>query len=216
MIDVSFLQQERFIAFSTREYALYSGVSIAAATKRLTRLATSGGLVLVTRGTWANTAHPFYSPYCLVPVLLGNEHGYISFLTALHRGGIISQIPTSIQVATTGRARVLNSPIGRFEFYHMNVSMFRGGIEWADTKVKYLLATPEKSLLDSFYMATRKGRKFFRLPELELEQFDSKKFRILLSAQITELKIKNAIIRRCQKLNLPLLQSKKIRQVSQE
>lgn len=208
MIDVSFLQQQRFIAFSTRDYAVYAEISVAAATKRLTRLAIAGSVVLVTRGHWANTAHPYFSPYSVVPMLLGNEHGYISFLTSLHRCGIISQIPNSIQIATTGSARVLNSPIGRFEFHHMKASMFQGGIEWADAKVKYLMATPEKSLLDTFYLATRKGRQFRHLPELDLEAFDPKKFKILLNSQIKELKIKNAIIRRCQKSNLPPFHAK--------
>ena len=70
------------------------------------------------------------------------------------------------------------------------------------------MAAPEKSLLDTFYLATRKGRQFPHLPELDLEAFDPKKFKILLNSQIKELKIKNTIIRRCQKSNLPPFHAK--------
>jgi len=44
--------------------------------------------------------------------LVGNEQGYVSFLTAMHLHGLISQIPRAYQGATTGRGRILESPIG--------------------------------------------------------------------------------------------------------
>jgi len=48
--------------------------------------------------------------------LMGKEQGYVSFLIALHLHGLVSQIPKTIQIATTGHARTLGSPIGRYEF----------------------------------------------------------------------------------------------------
>lgn len=63
-----------------------------------------GALTRLTRGVWANTSHPDFHPLVCVPKLLGREQGYVSFLTALHLRGVISQIPRTIQVATTGTA----------------------------------------------------------------------------------------------------------------
>ena len=48
-------------------------------------------------------AHPYFHPLSCVPYLLGKEQGYVSFLTALHLHCVISQIPKTIQIATTGR-----------------------------------------------------------------------------------------------------------------
>ena len=94
-----------FIIFTTRDFANYSSISIPAASKRLLRLADKKLLTRITKGLWANTSHPHFHPLACVPYLLGKEQGYISFLTALHLHGLISQIPKTIQIATTSYAR---------------------------------------------------------------------------------------------------------------
>jgi hypothetical protein len=139
-----------------------------AASKRLSRLAEKQFLTRVTKGLWANASHPHFHPLACVPYLLGKEQGYVSFLTALHLHGVISQIPQAIQVATTGRGRTLDSPVGQCGFLKIKPELMRDGIEWSDTRQPYLIATREKALLDVLYLSTRKNRRFARLPEVDL------------------------------------------------
>jgi predicted transcriptional regulator of viral defense system len=164
------LNSEDFVVFTTREFASHAGISMSAATKRLSRLAEKESLTHVTKGVWANTAHPYFHPLCCVPYLLGKEQGYVSFLTALHSHGVVSQISKTVQVATTGRARSLDSPVGRYEFFQIKPELMKQGVDWSESRLPYLVASAEKALLDTLYLATRKKRRFARLPELDVTQ----------------------------------------------
>ena len=157
-----------FVIFTTRDFATQGGLSLSAATKRLSRLSGKGQLTKVTKGIWANTVHPYFHPLSCVPYLLGKEQGYVSFLTALHLHGVISQIPKTIQIATTGRGRVLESAVGRFEFFQIKPELMRQGADWSESQLPYLIASAEKALIDTLYLSTRKNRRFARLPELDV------------------------------------------------
>ena len=165
---IELLTTDDFVIFTTRDFANQGGVSISAAAKRLARLAEKRFLTRVTKGVWANTGHPYFQPLSSVPYLLGKEQGYVSFLTALHLHDVVSQIPKSVQIATTGRGRVLDSPVGRFEFFQIKPELMTEGTEWSESHLPYLIASPEKALLDTLYLSTRKNRRFARLPELDL------------------------------------------------
>ena len=176
------LGSEDFVIFTTREFALADGLSLSAAAKRLKRLSDKDRLTRVTRGIWANTGHPYFHPLSCVPYLLGKEQGYVSFLTALHLHGVISQIPKTIQVATTGRGRSLDSPVARFEFFQIKPELMRDGVDWSESQLPYLIAGPEKALVDTLYLSTRKNRRFARLPELDLlhSGFQQREYRRLI------------------------------------
>lgn len=167
MLEV--LNSPEFVVFTTREFATASGSSVSAAAQRLQRLAKTGFLTRVVRGVWANVRHPYFHPLACVPQLLGKEQGYVSFLTALHLQGVISQIPPTIQVATTGHARKVATPVGVYEFLQLKPGLMQQGVVWSDTRRPYLLATAEKALLDVCYQSTRRNRRFASLPELDLE-----------------------------------------------
>ena len=171
-----------FIIFTTRDFANYSSISVPAASKRLLRLTNKKLLTRITKGLWANTSHPHFHPIACVPYLLGKEQGYVSFLTALHLHGLVSQIPKTIQVATTGHARTLNSPVGNYEFLQIKPELMKLGTKWSDTHLPYLIATAEKSLIDTLYLSTRKSRRFARLPEVDIRQtaFRKREFERLL------------------------------------
>ncbi len=176
------LNSNHFVVFTTREFASHVGISMSAAAKRLSRLCEKEFLTRVTKGVWANTGHPYFHPLCCVPYLLGKEQGYVSFLTALHLHGVVSQIPKTIQVATTGRARSLDSPVGRYEFFQIKPELMTQGVDWSESQLPYLVASAEKALLDTLYLATRKNRRFARMPELDVMQsgFRSQEFGRLL------------------------------------
>jgi len=171
-----------FVIFTTRDFANYNSISIPAASKRLLRLADKELLTRVTKGLWANTGHPHFHPLACVPYLLGKEQGYVSFLTALHLHGLVSQIPKTIQIATTGHARTLNSTVGHYEFLQIKPELMKQGIKWSDTHLPYLIATAEKALIDTLYLSTRKSRRFARLPEVDIRQtaFHKREFERLL------------------------------------
>ena len=172
-----------FIIFTTRDFANYSSISMSAASKRLSRLADKKLLTRITKGLWANTSHPWFHPLACVPYLLGKEQGYVSFLTALHLHGLISQIPKTIQIATTGHARMLNSPVGHYEFLQIKPELMKQGTKWSDTHLPYLIATAEKAMIDTLYLSTRKNRRFARLPEVDIRQtaFRKREFERLLN-----------------------------------
>lgn len=189
-------------AFSTREYAQAENLPISAASKRLARYAGKGWITPLTRGIWANRHHPGFSALACVPRLLGNEQGYVSFLTALHRHGLLSQIPSTIQVATTGHSRQLNTPVGVYEFFKLKPELMREGVEWNDSRSPFLIATPEKALIDTLYIATRKRKRFQALPEIDFEEtgFDPARFERLLEKMQFFKPIETAIRRRFQQI----------------
>ena len=186
--------------FTTRQFAQASGRRPDSASRTLSRLARDRTVVQITRGIWAQPSHPSFQPLGAVPYLLHNEQGYVSFLTALHLHGLLSQIPNTFQVATTGHGRTLDSPIGRFEFLRIKPSMMVSGVELTTQPAPYPLASAEKALLDTFYLATRRGRRFSRLPELELDEFDARQFFQLLDEQVPDARIRSAITRRFERL----------------
>lgn len=169
-----------YAIFSTKDFASGVGVRMDSAARKLKSYEETGIIKKITRGVWANDKHRDFSRYGLVPFLLGAEQGYVSFLSALHRHEVISQVPQKIIVATTGHTRRLRSPVAEFDFIQMNPQYMREGIEWFQTKVSYGMASPEKALLDCLYISTRKGRRFLNFPELELENLNKKKFEQLL------------------------------------
>ena len=190
----------RYPVFTTRHYALLCDRRIDVASRQLVRFARQGALVRVTRGVWSQPEHPRFSPYAVVPRLLGNEQGYVSFLAALHLHGLISQIPGSIQVATTGHTRCLDAPFARYEFLRIQPSMMLEGFGASDTDPTYFVATAAKALLDTLYIATRKGRRFASLPEVSVGRAHLRELRRLLGAQVGHGPIRRAIEVRLERL----------------
>lgn len=190
----------RHAVFSTRELAVVCAMPVTSASRLLNRLEREGTVTKVTRGVWAQPNMPAFSPLSATSYLLNNEQGYVSFLTALHLHGVISQIPRSIQIATTGHTRKLKSRIGDFDLLRVTPRMMRGGIDSSETRPPYPIATAEKALLDTLYISTRKGRRFSSLPELELSELDVKELERLLELQITHLPAMVAIQRKLEQM----------------
>ena len=202
MFDV--FNNKDFIIFTTRDYANHQKLSISAASKKLSRLNENKLLTHVTKGVWANTSHPYFHPASCVPYLLNNESGYVSFLTALHFHGLLSQIPKTIQVATTGHSRTLDSSIAYYEFIQIKPELMQQGLIWSETQLPYLLATAEKALLDVLYISTRKNRRFIRLPELTLtpDLLNKRAFEKLFKQLPLSTRILNAIQLRAEELGV--------------
>ena len=205
MNEVEFLRDRSI--FGTREFAFLCGSSASSASRKLARLEARGVLVRVSRGIWCQPAHRDFTPNQAAGLLLGNERGYVSFLSALHAHGVISQIPASVQIATTGHGRVVSSPVGRYEFFRIKPELMSSGFAMSETKPPYLLATGEKALLDTVYISTRRGKRFGRLPEIDVSVLDLKKLASLFAAQKYTHGIASAIRKRFDEIGIAKLNS---------
>ena len=154
---------------TTDEAALVLRAERSAATHTLKRLATAGLLRPVRHGLWATDLN--LDPLLLPEYLTAPFPSYLSFQSALFFHGMVSQIPTVIYVASLAQTRKVRTSLGTFSIHRVAPSFF-GGYEIVKTS-GLRLATPEKALLDTLYLAPARSRLFAHLPEVELpEHFD--------------------------------------------
>ena len=109
-------------------------------------------------------AHPFAVANAL------KKASYVSLQSALaHHGMIPEFVPVTTSV-TTGRPEELSTPMGRFQFRHVNVGLFSGFGEMEVARDQMaLLASPEKALVDLLYLTPHSDRVDY-LRELRLER----------------------------------------------
>ncbi len=153
--------------FTSREVAAVRGASVAATSQSLRRLEADGRVVRVARGIWCDPEDPRFTPFALVHALAGTHPAYVSFVSALHLHGIIEQIPQVIYAATTGHTARRRTPVGTYSYHRIDPRFF-DGYDWYRGGDDFLVATPEKALIDSLYLASRKGNRFGSFPELDL------------------------------------------------
>jgi predicted transcriptional regulator of viral defense system len=153
--------------FRTSDVASLAKVRDDVATRALNNLASHGLLKRVMRGLWAETRNKDFSAYAAVPHLLGEEQGYVSLLSALNLHGMIEQIPGAIHIIIAKQRKPITTSVGRYEFHQLTRDLI-GGHEPYGRLGLFELATPAKALFDTLYYSVRKGKRFSRLPELEL------------------------------------------------
>jgi hypothetical protein len=152
--------------FTTREIALLVRGSLSSTSHVLSRLERRGLVRSVTRGVWCTPDDPKFSPFLLVPFLSGGHQAYVSFYSALNLHGLMEQIPQSVDVATTGHTHVTTTPVGTYSFHRLHPNFF-AGFDWYRGGREFLIATPEKALIDTLYLSSRRGKRFRFFPELQ-------------------------------------------------
>ena len=80
---------------------------------------------------------------------------------------MISQIPSIIYAVSLARTHLYKTPIANVSVHHIQPSFFFGYDEMNHNEL-LKIATPEKALLDIFYLSQTKSRLFNSLPEVEL------------------------------------------------
>ena len=160
------LQELGRCVFTTREVAAFRDASPASTTQVLRRMERDGLIVRAARGIWCVPTDPRFTPHVLVPFLSGSHRAYVSFFSALNLHGVIEQIPQVVYAATTGQPRRTTTPVGAFSFHRIAPSFF-DGFEWYGDARRFLVASPEKALVDCLYVSGRRGRRFGFLPELD-------------------------------------------------
>ncbi len=157
--------------FTTRQAASAAGVTASAATRDLGRMAEQGLITRIVPGLWADTKHPDFTPYALVPHLVRGGRdaggGYVSLLSALSLHGMIEQIPRVIHVVARAQRHAVSTPIGDFAFHQIDETLFGGFVPFGTLKA-FNLATPAKALFDTLYLSVRRARRFSHLPELTI------------------------------------------------
>jgi len=157
--------------FTTRRAAETAGVRLDVASRALRKLANRGAITRIMRGVWADTKHPDFSPYAVVPYLVrdvdSNDTAYVSLLSALSLHGMIEQIPRVIQVIVGKQRPAVRTRVGLYEFHQLQANLLGGFVPYRQTG-NFDIATPAKALFDTLYLSARRGRRFSRLPELTL------------------------------------------------
>ncbi len=185
--------------FTSHELAAASGKSLSTVIQAFGYLERQGLIRKAYRGIWVEAGNKHLSPYSLIPFLFPRGRAYLSFLSALHLYGIIEQIPQVITLASTSHTRIIKSKLGIFSAHQIAPSFFRG-FDWYHQDGDFLIAEPEKALVDSFYLSACKGRQFAYFPELRLPSSFSLKRAKAWAESIRAPKIKAAVLRKLEAL----------------
>lgn len=170
-----FIKQLHRPVFTTYELATLSGKSLSTTTQALNFLAREGLIFKIYRGIWGEVGNEHLSPYVVIPFLLPRHRAYVSFISALHLYGIIEQIPQVITLASTAHTKIIDTKIGTFSI-HRITPLFFDGFNWYKGTGNFLIAEPEKALVDSLYLSACKKKQLGYFPELHFpKSFSFKK-----------------------------------------
>jgi len=150
-------------SFQTSDAAACLGIGRAHASQMLARLAASGHLAKLGRGRWGFKDR--IDPLALPEYLTAPYPSYVSLQSALHRHGMISQIPAVLYAVSVARTKTYMTSLGTVSVHHVDPSFYFG--YQAEGKSPVKIATPEKALVDFLYLGPARSRLFRALPELE-------------------------------------------------
>jgi len=165
--------------FETKDLAALLNVEHSNANKIATRLARTGLIIALTRGKWAL---PRANRLAVPEHLTSPYPTYISLQTALYYHGMISQIPSVTYAVSLARSRQYGTVLGKFSIHHTDPDFFFG--YEIDKTGSAKIATPEKALLDVFYLSPTRTRLFVKLPEIEFPREFSWRRAFDIAAQV--------------------------------
>lgn len=178
---------------TTREAAARLKTSARNASRALREMQHAGLVRRLRQGLWA--LDPEIEQFAVAPHLTAPFPAYVSLFSALHRHGLIEQIPRPVSVVSLDRARLIETSIGYYEIHQIAPELF-GGYEGSPQHG--YLATPEKALFDLVYIRAAAGDRAY-LPELSLpadfdrselkrwgEKIRSARLRTLVSRRLRE------------------------------
>lgn len=160
-----FVEKLEAPVFTTGGLAAFSGKSASVVTQGLKFLQRQGTVRNICRGVWAKDKN--LSPYAVIPQLFPRQRAYVSFVSALHLHGIISQIPRTITLASTAHTKEITTRVGVFSVHRL-APYFFDGFGWYKGGGNFLIAEPEKALVDCLYLSAYGGKPFAHFPELDL------------------------------------------------
>jgi predicted transcriptional regulator of viral defense system len=187
--------------FTTHELVAVSGKSRPTVTQCLTRLAEQDLLIKIYRGVWAEAGQKPLSPFEIIPYLFPRQRVYVSFISALHLHGIVEQIPQVVTLASLSHTKTLRTKAGAFSVHQISPTFF-DGFNWYKAEGSFLIAEPEKALIDSLYLSSRRKKQFGHFPELHFPvTFSFKKARVWIG-RIPEKKIRHYVFEKLEGLEV--------------
>lgn len=124
---------------------------------RISALLANGSLIRLRKGLYALGARYRRAP--LSRELLANliyGPSYVSLDYALSHYGMIPERVADVTSVTTGERRSFATPLGVFTYHPLPPHRYAPGIQWlGEGATRYLLASPEKALVDKVWMDKR-------------------------------------------------------------
>ena len=185
--------------FTTFELSSVSGKSSSAVTQSLNNLVKDGFVIKVCRGLWADAGNEHTNPYAVIPYLLPRHRAYVSFVSALHLYDMVEQIPQEITLASTLHTKTIRTSLGTFSFHQLTPEFFDGFV-WYKNTGKFLIAEPEKALVDSLYLSARKKKQFGYFPELTFHRSFSFRKVMRWVGRIPNAKIRAHVLKKVEEL----------------
>lgn len=99
---------------------------------------------------------------------------YVTYLDALGRYGLITDVPDALQCATLGDSTVLETPHGTIEFYNLPEDFFFGYCASGDGLP---IAEPEKAVIDALVLSEQEGLALAWLENLDWKSLDHEKLK---------------------------------------
>jgi predicted transcriptional regulator of viral defense system len=146
----------------TGQAAAVLGISVSNASHLLASLQDAGSVLRISPGRWSVAPQP--SPYLVASWLTDPYPSYVSLYTALSRRGVITQVPRAIYVVSLANTKTLKTPVGTYSVHRLPPELFGGYEERNDERV----ATAEKAVFDTLYLARARGKRFSHLTEVDL------------------------------------------------
>ena len=119
---------------------------------KITKLLESEELIQLRRGLYLDSKSTGYSLFEIANTLYGPS--YISFESALSFYGLIPEKVQLIMSASfqKNKTKTYNTKIASFQYYHVPDLVFPWGVDkLIDNNHSFLIATPEKAMLDTLY-----------------------------------------------------------------
>ena len=119
---------------------------------KITRMLKNKELIKIKRGLYLSKDDEEYSLKAISALIYGPS--YVSFETALSHYDLIPERVSSITCATYGKNKnkIFDTSLGRFQYYHIPDRAYPAGVTVeTEYNYSYLIATPEKAILDMIY-----------------------------------------------------------------
>lgn len=176
--------------FTSLEMTQATGCSPSKISKALSKLAELGKITKVSRGRWVVLAK---ANRLQLPELLADAPAYCTAHTALSYHGMIEQIPNAIYAVTTGRGKEAKTPFGPIQIHRISKALFTG---WKRSGGEGKIASPEKALVDFFYLGIMGHPHFESLPEVEIPESFSWKRAHRFTKNIPNQAWRSAVVRK--------------------
>ena len=148
---LGYLRRRR--VFLTRDASVETGLAVHTLARGLKRVGELELAAPLKRGVWASLLAERPHPFEPVPYLRAPWPAYVSLYSALAAHGVLEETPRAVFAVTAGPSLQLTTPLADYSFHHLP-ARFMWGFETRRTeKTAYPLASAEKALLDTVYLA---------------------------------------------------------------